>query len=60
MWVGYERQITDGLKWRIQLNVRNAFGKNELIPITVQPDGSPAGYRISEGRSFFVTNTFSF
>jgi outer membrane receptor protein involved in Fe transport len=60
LWVGYERQISEGVKWRIQLNVRNAFGKNELIPITVQPDGSGAAYRISEGRSFFVTNSFTF
>lgn len=60
LWVGYERQITNDVRWRIQLNVRNVFGKNELIPITVQPDGSPAGYRISEGMSLFVTNTFTF
>ncbi|KAF0094360.1 MAG: TonB-dependent receptor plug [Puniceicoccaceae bacterium 5H] len=59
-WIGYERDLTDTLRWRIQLNVRNAFADNELIPVTVQPDGSPGGYRIKEGTSWFLTNTISF
>lgn len=59
-WVGYERAITEKLKWRVQLNVRNVFGSRELIPITVQPDGSPAAYRIPEPTTWSLTNTFSF
>ncbi|MDP0499818.1 MAG: TonB-dependent receptor plug domain-containing protein [Verrucomicrobiota bacterium JB022] len=59
-WVGYQRDLPRNLRWRIQLNVRNAFADNELIPVTVQPDGSPGGFRIKEGTSWFLTNTISF
>lgn len=59
-WVGYQKPINDSIDWRIQLNVRNAFGDTELVPVTVQPDGSPGIYRIKEGTTWFVTNTFSF
>ncbi|RME70097.1 MAG: hypothetical protein D6781_07095 [Verrucomicrobia bacterium] len=60
MWVGYERQLTEKLKWRVQLNVRNLFADDELIPVTVQPDGSPAAFRIPEPRTWFLTNSFYF
>jgi hypothetical protein len=43
-WVGYQRKLTNKIKWRIQLNVRNLFYSATLIPITVQPDGSPGEY----------------
>ena len=59
-WVGYHRKLTPKLDWRIQLNVRNAFTGDELIPITVQPDGSPAAYRIAPPRTWEITNTFEF
>src|SRR5690606_18139791 len=39
LWVTYERKLTDKINWRIQLNVRNAFDDEGLIPISVQPDG---------------------
>jgi len=60
LWTGYERKLTQTIKWRVQLNVRNALGKNELIPISIQPDGTPASYRIKDGPSWSVTNTLSF
>ena len=61
LWVGYQfRVFDDKINWRIQLNVRNVFGGNELIPVTVQPDGSPAAYKIAEPRTWTVTNTFQF
>ncbi|PTY08471.1 TonB-dependent receptor [Opitutaceae bacterium EW11] len=59
-WVGYSRRIWRNVDWRIQLNVRNAFRGDELIPITTQPDGTPAGYRIAPPQTWTVTNTFSF
>lgn len=59
-WVGYRRKLTPKLDWRIQLNVRNAFTGNELIPITTQPDGSAAAYRIAPRRTWDITNTFEF
>jgi outer membrane receptor protein involved in Fe transport len=59
-WVGYSRRIRENIDWRIQLNVRNAFDGNDLIPITVQPDGTPAAYRIAPSRVLTLSNTFSF
>ncbi len=59
-WVGYTRPINEKIDWRIQLNVRNAFSSNKLIPVSAQPDGSPGIFRIKEGMTWFVTNTFSF
>lgn len=59
-WCGYERKLTNKIHWRIQLNVRNVFGKKELIPISVQPDGSVGASRIAEPRTWALTNTFKF
>ncbi|MCG8524906.1 MAG: TonB-dependent receptor plug domain-containing protein [Opitutales bacterium] len=59
-WVGYERRITDKVDWRIQLNMRNIGKDDRLVPITVNPDGSPAAQRISQGMTWTLTNTFSF
>jgi outer membrane receptor protein involved in Fe transport len=60
-WLSYERKLTERIHWRIQLNGRNLFGKEELIPISVQPDGQTwASARIAPNREWFLTNTFSF
>jgi len=60
VWIGYSKKINTKLTWRIQLNVDNAFGKNKLIPINTQPDGTPAAYRIKVGSAWAVTNTLEF
>jgi hypothetical protein len=60
LWVGYQRNVTDDVRWRIQVNVRNLFGGDDLIPVTVQPDGSAAAFRIAEPRTWTITNTFEF
>lgn len=60
IWAGYSRRLTKRIDWSIQLNVRNLFVGNELIPITVQPDGSPAAFRIRPGQTWQLTNTFRF
>lgn len=59
-WIGYSTQIADGVDWRIQLNVRNALADDDLIPVTAQPDGSPAAFRIPAATTWEITNTFSF
>lgn len=59
-WVGYERPLTDSIDWRVQLNVRNAFGGDDLIPVTAQPDGTPAVYRIAEPMTWYLSNVFTF
>lgn len=61
LWVGHERQLTSKIRWRVQLNIRNALAPSRsLSRVTVQPDGSPGAYRIQEPRTFALTNTFMF
>jgi hypothetical protein len=60
LWISYGRKVTESVNWKVQLNVNNAFGKNELIPINAQPDGTPSAFRIKEGVSWSLTNTFTF
>ncbi|ACB75274.1 TonB-dependent receptor plug domain-containing protein [Opitutus terrae] len=59
-WLGYTRKLTRNIDWQIQLNVRNAFVGDELIPVTTQPDGSPAGFRIRPPQTWTLTNTLNF
>jgi outer membrane receptor protein involved in Fe transport len=59
-WVGYEWKFYKNMNWRIQFNVRNVFGNDKLLPNTIQPDGEIATYRISEPRTFTLTNTLKF
>ncbi len=60
LWVGYERELKQGIHWRVQLNVRSVFADKEVIPISTQPDGSVAGVRLGSATSWFLSNTFSF
>ena len=60
-WLSYERKLTQKINWKIQLNVRNIFAKNELIPIYIQPDGQTwATARVAPAREWSITNTFSY
>ncbi|MFT3831517.1 MAG: TonB-dependent receptor plug domain-containing protein [Opitutaceae bacterium] len=64
-WIGYRRKIWKNIEWQIQLNIRNAFVGNELIPVTTQPfeaEGQPlvAGWRIRPPQTWQLTNTFRF
>jgi hypothetical protein len=60
LWIGYQHKLTNKVTWRIQLNTRNVGRSAHLVPISVEPDGSPAAFRIEEGMGWQVTNTFSF
>ncbi|WP_221031170.1 TonB-dependent receptor plug domain-containing protein [Actomonas aquatica] len=60
LWVGHERQLTEKLRWRVQVNFRNVGESPNLVPLSVQPDGSPGAFRIAEGMTWSLTNTFSF
>ena len=66
LWIGYNKQLTSKINWNIQLNVRSVGKKAHLQPISVQPllksDGSYdyANYRIKDGMTWSITNTFSF
>jgi hypothetical protein len=58
---GYTRKIFNNkVRWKVQLNIRNAFfDKDDVIPISTQPDGSIAEVRLAPPRVFMLTNTFS-
>ncbi|WP_158277567.1 TonB-dependent receptor [Opitutus sp. ER46] len=60
LWVGYHRQLSDRINWRVQLNLRNVGEKAHLVPVNIQPDGSVALSRIQEGLTWQLSNTFSF
>lgn len=61
VWVGYRRKLFNGkIEWQAQLNIANLGVGNELLPVTVQPDGTPAAYRIRPPQQIFLTNTFRF
>jgi outer membrane receptor protein involved in Fe transport len=60
LWVGYSRKLTKKIGYRVQLNMSNVGDKAHLVPISVQPDGSPAAFRIQDGMGWQVTNTFTF
>jgi hypothetical protein len=60
LWVSYNRKLTEKVRWKIQLNVRNVGDSAELVPVGAQPNGDIVQYRIKDGMSWAVTNTFSF
>lgn len=61
IWVNYKRPILDGkVDWKIQLNVRNLIGDDDMIPVVTNPDGLVAITRNPNPQEFFITNTFSF
>ncbi len=59
-WVGYQRKIGEKIDYRVQLNVRNLFAGDDLIPILANPDGTIAQVRIPSKTTWTLSNTFSF
>ncbi|HVU35902.1 MAG TPA: TonB-dependent receptor plug domain-containing protein [Opitutaceae bacterium] len=60
LWVGYTRKLSHRLTWQIQLNVHNVGQRARLIPIAVEPDGTPAQFRIMDGQYWELANTIKF
>lgn len=60
LWFSYRRMLTDKIDWKIQLNIRNAFGDDDFIPVVANPDGQIPIFRNPNPREIFLTNTFSF
>lgn len=60
LWVGYSRKLTKKINWRAQINMRNVGESVNLVPVSLQPDGSRGLSRISEGMTWQLTNTFEF
>jgi hypothetical protein len=59
-WVSYSRMIRRGVRWKVQLNVRNIGIGNELRPLTAWPDGTVVQWTIKEPQHWTLTSTFSF
>lgn len=60
LWFSYTRSLTHSIDWKIQLNVFNAFGNNETVPLHRNPDGSMGLLGIREGMSWALTHTLRF
>ena len=60
LWVGYRMKLTKKITYNVQLNVRNLGKSDSLIPVTVQPDGTVASWRIAPTQVWSITNTFEF
>ncbi len=61
LWCSYSHRLTRAVNWTIQLNVTNAFAHDELIPVSIEPDGHTwAAARIKPTQEWAVTNTFNF
>lgn len=60
VWVSYTRKVTKKINWKVQVNMRNAFGDHSDIPVRANPDGSIPIVRIPQEKAWFVTNTFTF
>lgn len=61
--LGYRRKIRSfgkQMDWSLTLNVRNLVGRDSLIPIKANADGSWGTVRIPPYRTWSVTNTFAF
>lgn len=60
LWIGYGHKLTSKIDWRVQLNVRDVLAEKKLIPISCNPDGTAAAYRIPDLTSWQISNTFTF
>jgi outer membrane receptor protein involved in Fe transport len=60
LWAGYSHKLSRRITWSIQLNVHNVGRSPHLTAIAVEPDGSPAMFRIVDGQYWELTNTLKF
>ena len=60
-WLSYQTKILGGkYGLKVQLNVRNLFTNDKLVPAAINPDGSIPLWSIAEGRKFMLTTKISF
>ncbi len=60
LWASYSMKLTDKVRMKVQLNVRDVAEKGGLETIYYNMDGSPAQYRIKNPRTWYLTTTFDF
>jgi hypothetical protein len=59
--LGYERDVFEKkIRWKAQLNLKNAFTAGDPIAMGVQPWGEIAQVRLPPERRWYLTNTLSF
>jgi outer membrane receptor protein involved in Fe transport len=59
LWASYKfKLLSDKVRGKIQLNVRDLLESGELRTISTNPDGTAGQYRIINPRSFMLTTTF--
>ncbi len=57
----YRRKIMDDkINWRIQLNVRNLFDDDDILPTRKDLAGNVVRYRFKDPRQVILTSTFEF
>jgi hypothetical protein len=54
------RFFSNKIRARLQLNGSDVFSHRGLRAVSVNPDGSPAGFRILDGPRYTLTTTFDF
>jgi outer membrane receptor protein involved in Fe transport len=60
-WVSWGTRIANGKYGvKVQLNVRNLFTEDELVPAVINPDGTIPVWSIAEGRKYTITARLSF
>jgi len=62
-WVGWGRPLTIAgrdVEWNLQLNIRNLFDEDDLIPVVANPDLTIPVYRIPAERTWELRSTFRF
>jgi outer membrane receptor protein involved in Fe transport len=59
-WISYSRMLRRGVRWKVQLNVRNIGVGNELRPLAAWPDGTVVQWTIKEPQRWTLASTFSF
>ena len=60
IWFSYEKKLGNGIDWQVQLNIGNAFGDDDPIVTTRNPNGEIAVIRFSPPTRVFLTNTLRF
>ncbi len=60
LFARYRMKLRNDIDWSIQLNIKDLTADGDLIAVDVQPDGTPAAFRIGADTTWFITNTFSF
>lgn len=58
--LNYTRKLFGNVQWKVQVQVRNLFGDDDLMPIVTNPNGERTVFRIPEPMALRVTNTLRF